>query len=273
MTEPTRFPLYAPLLQRDATSEKDALSKNVYYDSVENSKYAVKRPGIESFISATGQGLGIFFYDDDVFTFTSPYKFLDTFTGDTTTNLTSHEAEVGGKWATSNLITMQGGGIQSSVINPPSLTATAKTTYEFVDGYGTLTFFPYLQSATDRSCLFAVGDEGWVSATNVLQVAIQVDASSNVYFTTVIAGVTTALGIISPALYTLNADNEVMIDVSTTNTRVYLNGNLMTTSPACTGIYSLVGHNINVTFLSLGTPSKILSGIQFVSSTTLPSVT
>lgn len=69
MTDAIRFPLYAPLLQRDATSEKDALATNIFYDSVESVTYATKRPGIDTYASGLGQGLGIYFYDDELFIF------------------------------------------------------------------------------------------------------------------------------------------------------------------------------------------------------------
>jgi hypothetical protein len=69
MAEPLRLPLLAPLLQRDATSDKDALATNVFYDSVEDTTYATKRPGIDTLISGLGEAQGIFFYDDTLFAF------------------------------------------------------------------------------------------------------------------------------------------------------------------------------------------------------------
>lgn len=77
---PIRVPLVYGIEQRTAGSDKDELAENIFYDSntnvdhtmyglheVLNCYYATKRPGIESFISASGQGQGIYTFDNELF--------------------------------------------------------------------------------------------------------------------------------------------------------------------------------------------------------------
>jgi hypothetical protein len=61
MTETIRLPLVEDLEPRLADSNKDGLSSNIFYDKNKSGNtYAVKRPGISSYVSAQGVGLGIF---------------------------------------------------------------------------------------------------------------------------------------------------------------------------------------------------------------------
>jgi hypothetical protein len=69
MADPIRLPLFSPLTQRDTTSDKDALATNVFYDHIESTSYATKRPGISTYASGLGQGLGIYYYDNELFIF------------------------------------------------------------------------------------------------------------------------------------------------------------------------------------------------------------
>lgn len=111
MADPLRLPLYAPLTSRDSSLDKDSLATNVFYDSVEGSSYATKRPGIETLITGSGQGQGIYFFDGEVFSWeTSPYTWLAaTFRGESivaaTTSLTgnvglsAYSSNSGRSWA------------------------------------------------------------------------------------------------------------------------------------------------------------------------------
>jgi hypothetical protein len=84
MAEPLRFPLYAPLTSRDVTTDKDSIASNVFYDAVESTMYAVKRPGIETLVTGSGQGQGIYFFDNYLFSWeTNPYDWTSAlFKGD-----------------------------------------------------------------------------------------------------------------------------------------------------------------------------------------------
>lgn len=61
MAQPIRLPLVEQIEPRLADSSKDGLASNVFYDkNTKGDVFAVKRPGITSYASATGTGLGIF---------------------------------------------------------------------------------------------------------------------------------------------------------------------------------------------------------------------
>lgn len=68
MADPIRIPLVETLEPRLADSTKDSLASNVFYDKGQNgSVYATKRPGLTSYISATGTASGIFGWNNEEF--------------------------------------------------------------------------------------------------------------------------------------------------------------------------------------------------------------
>jgi hypothetical protein len=72
MPEPFRLSLTAKLSPRDSTSEKDSLSANVFYEKdSKGTVRAVKRPGLVSYLEASGAASGIFYYDGQLFSFTN----------------------------------------------------------------------------------------------------------------------------------------------------------------------------------------------------------
>lgn len=61
MTDPIRIPLVEDIEPRLADSSKDGLASNIFYDKNKAGQvFATKRPGITSYISGTGQALGIY---------------------------------------------------------------------------------------------------------------------------------------------------------------------------------------------------------------------
>lgn len=70
MAEPTRLPLYEEAEQRLPTSNKDSLTTNAFYESSKKGQtYVVKRPGITSYITASGQAQGVYHHDGQTFSF------------------------------------------------------------------------------------------------------------------------------------------------------------------------------------------------------------
>jgi hypothetical protein len=132
MTEPTRLPLYAPLLLRDAESDKDSLSTNVFYDKLENTVYAVKRPGIETLITGSGQGQGIYVFDRYLFRWeTNPYNWsAATFKEDSllvVANLTTTAGGVSGLSLTGR--TWEVGTYDAPIFSAETYLTTDGTTY------------------------------------------------------------------------------------------------------------------------------------------------
>jgi hypothetical protein len=61
MPEPFRLPLTETIEPRDATSAKDGLASNVFYEKdSKGTVFAVKRPGIATHITGSGQASGMF---------------------------------------------------------------------------------------------------------------------------------------------------------------------------------------------------------------------
>lgn len=60
MAEPIRLPLVEQVEPRLSDSVKDGLASNLLYDKEDIAVYAVKRPGLTSYISGVGNGLGLF---------------------------------------------------------------------------------------------------------------------------------------------------------------------------------------------------------------------
>jgi hypothetical protein len=152
MAEPLRLPLYAPLLQRDATSDKDALASNIFYDSVENTTFAVKRPGIDTLISGLGEAQGIFSYQDTIYTFytlaaqntphalgTGDSKFIAVYTGgfslasnSTVTEWTKNALPDSRTWSavaykSPTFVAIAGGASSICASSPDGITWTART--------------------------------------------------------------------------------------------------------------------------------------------------
>lgn len=61
---PIRLPLVENLEPRSATATKDSLTSNLFYDKDDTAVYAVKRPGISSYLSGQGAALGVFGWED-----------------------------------------------------------------------------------------------------------------------------------------------------------------------------------------------------------------
>lgn len=87
-----RSPFSDVIGTRDATTDKDSLTTNMFFDVVPEGEAFVKRPGLENLTSALGLGIngalgfgqGIFYYDEKVFSFNSPD--IDYFIGNSATN-------------------------------------------------------------------------------------------------------------------------------------------------------------------------------------------
>lgn len=273
MADAQRFPLYAPLLQRDATSDKDALAKNVFYDSVESMTYATKRPGIEAYISATGEGLGIFFYDEEVFTFTDQNKFFDTYSGGFTDNLTTHTADIGGSYQYSNLLTQVSGYVQTTNINQATLDAYAVTDFAFTDSFGLFSYKVALQAINRPVLYIAFGLPGssFLDAT-VAVFVISTDQFGISRLTSNAGGVSIANTDVT-AYVALGDDNPMIIDINETDTKVYVNNFLVHTLPPCVDAYSIVGQNIKICLKNQIASRGILSEMGFTTNSTFPLVT
>jgi hypothetical protein len=74
-----RLPFDDAITSRDATTNKDALTTNAFFDQLGQEQVLVKRPGLQNLTSALGLGvqgalgigLGIFFYEDVLYSFNS----------------------------------------------------------------------------------------------------------------------------------------------------------------------------------------------------------
>lgn len=64
-----RIPLMEPLESRSESFDKDGFSSNVFYDKDDVASYAVKRPGIDTNAFGIGAGLGIYYFDNELFIF------------------------------------------------------------------------------------------------------------------------------------------------------------------------------------------------------------
>lgn len=73
MADPIRVPLLESIEPRLATSDKDAVSTNIFYDKAQNGVvYANKRPGLGANISGSGLASGVYGWKDFLFDYNDP---------------------------------------------------------------------------------------------------------------------------------------------------------------------------------------------------------
>jgi hypothetical protein len=74
MSEPIRIPLIESIEARSASSDKDGMASNIFFDKdSKGTTFATKRPGISILQSGAGLGNGIFSYGINLFVFTDYY--------------------------------------------------------------------------------------------------------------------------------------------------------------------------------------------------------
>ena len=68
----SRLPIYEDVEPRLSTIDKDGLTTNAFYDKDEASQYVVKRPGMTSYIGASGEASGVYGWNNQTFQFYLP---------------------------------------------------------------------------------------------------------------------------------------------------------------------------------------------------------